>query len=97
LRGQQVTDEPKREGSVVVHHAGTSTEALIIRGLLESAGIRSPASVSSDPFPLREPPEGMQGTEIVVLESQAEEARRIIADYLDDSEIAGLDGSATPE
>lgn len=92
-----MAEESAEERSVVVHHAGTSTEAIIIRGLLESAGIRSPVAPSSDPFPLREVPEGMQGTEVVVLESQAEEARRIIEDYLDDSEIAGLDGSATPE
>jgi hypothetical protein len=36
---------------------------------------------------MREPPKGMPGVDIVVLESQAAEARSIIADYLDDSEI----------
>ncbi len=70
------------ERTVVVHTAGTWTEAMVIRGLLESAGFISPGSVSSDPFPLREPPEGSHGTEIVVLESHAEEARRVIAEYL---------------
>ena len=82
-----MSDEPTREKAVVVHIAGTWTEAEVIRGLLESGGIASPASTTTDPFPMREPPEGIHGLEIVVLESQAEEARSIIADYLDDSEI----------
>jgi hypothetical protein len=82
-----MSDQPTREKTVLVHTAGTTTEAEVIRGLLESAGIASPGSVSSDPFPMREPPKGMPGVDIVVLESQAAEARSIIADYLDDSEI----------
>jgi len=61
------------------------TEAIVIRGLLQSAGIASPGSVSTDPFPLREPPEGTHGTEIVVLESHADEARRLIAEYVRDN------------
>lgn len=77
MRGK---NQPER--TVQVHTAGSWTEAVVIRGLLESAGIASPGSVSTDPFPLREPPEGTHGTEIVVLESHADEARRIIADYL---------------
>jgi hypothetical protein len=91
-----VADEPTRERSVVVHQAATTTEAMIIRGLLESSGIASPGSTSSEPFPMREPPQGMHGVEIVVLESQAEEARRIIQDYLDDSEIQALDDGSEP-
>ncbi len=75
-------EEPTREPVVVVHEAGTWTEALVIRGLLESAGIESPASTSTDPFPMREPPKGIHGVEILVLESQAEDARHIIAEYL---------------
>jgi hypothetical protein len=55
---------------------------MVIRGLLESEGMRSPGSVSTDPFPLREPPEGTHGVEIYVLESQMEKARRIIAEHL---------------
>ena len=69
------------ERSVLVHQAGTSTEAVVIRGLLESAGIASPGSAGSDPFPMREPPEGFRDTDIVVLESQAEDARRVISEY----------------
>jgi hypothetical protein len=72
--------EPER--TVVVHTAGTWTEAVVIRGLLESAGITVLNAVSTDPFPMREPPKGPHGTEILVLKSQTEEARRLIEDYL---------------
>lgn len=88
-----MADEPTRERTLIIHQAGSSTEAMIIRGLLESAGITSPASTTTDPFPLNEPPKGTHGVEIVVLESQAEDARRIIEDYLDDSEISPAEGS----
>jgi hypothetical protein len=71
-----------KEKSVVVHTAGTMAEAMVIRALLESAGIRSPGSISSDPFPLRESPEGTHGEEIVVMESEADLAKEIIAEYL---------------
>jgi hypothetical protein len=67
---------------VVVHQAGSWTEAVVIRGLLRSGGIDSPPSTSTDPFPMRKPPKGTHGVEILVLQSQAEEARQIIADYL---------------
>lgn len=77
-----MTDDPTNENVVVVHYAGTWTEAMVIRGLLESAGIASPASTFTDPYPLRESPKGTHGAEIQVLASQAEEARKIIADYL---------------
>ncbi len=77
-----MADQAERERFVVVHEAGSWAEALVIRGLLESAGIASPPSTATDPFPLRQPPKGMHGVEILALESQAEDARRIIADYL---------------
>jgi len=79
-----VSEEPTRERVVVVHQAGSWTEAVVIRGLLRSVGIDSPASTSMDPFPMREPPKGTHGVEILVLESQADEARRVIAEYLAD-------------
>jgi hypothetical protein len=75
-------DHPAAERAVVVHTADNPIEAMVIRGLLESAGIVSPGSVSTDPFPLHEVPEGSHGVEIVVLEPRAEEARKVIADYL---------------
>ena len=71
-----------RERVVVAHTAATATEAMVIRGLLESAGIHSPGFDSSEPFPLNEPPEGAHGSEIYVLESQAKEAQRLIAEYV---------------
>ncbi len=77
-----MTKEPIHERIVVVHQAGSWTEAVVIRGLLRSYGIESPASTSTDPFPMRKPPKGTHGVEILVLESQADEARRIIAEYL---------------
>ena len=89
-------EQPTRERTVIVHQAGTWTEALVIRGLLESAGIASPAPTSTDPFPLREPPQGTHGVEIIVLESQAEDARCIISEYLASAESIELNESAEP-
>ena len=77
-----MNESTAREKIVVVHVAATSSEAMVIRSLLESAGVASPDRAPHDPFPLREPPKGMPGVEIFVLSSQADEARRIIADYL---------------
>ena len=91
-------NEINRERTVVVHTAGSSTEAMVIRGLLESAGIASPGSVSTDPFPMREAPEGFHEPEILVLESQEEIARRIIADYLaSDQGLEATDSEKPPE
>ena len=96
--GQQVSEKSDREKTVLVHQAGTSTEAMVIRGLLESAGIASPGSAGSDPFPMREPPEGFRDSDIVVLESQAEDARRVIADYLtSDESIQIEDAGDSPQ
>ncbi|MFY9804093.1 MAG: hypothetical protein WA211_05995 [Candidatus Acidiferrales bacterium] len=77
-----MTEEYSNERVVVAHTAESSTEAMVIRSLLESAGIASPGSVSSDPFPIPENPEGPHNLEIQVLESQADEARKVIAEYL---------------
>ena len=80
---------------VIVHHAGTSTEAMVIRGLLESGGIKLPDFSPGEPFPMHTPPAGMTDGDIVVLASQADEAKRIIAEYLASSE--GLEIESTPE
>ncbi|MGH9814735.1 MAG: hypothetical protein ACRD6I_01515 [Candidatus Acidiferrales bacterium] len=80
--------------TVVVHLAGTATEAVVIRGLLESAGISSPAPTTLDPFPLRENPSGTRGVEIMVLESQAEQARRVIAEHAASAEPRERDGES---
>ncbi|HUO33432.1 MAG TPA: hypothetical protein VMU43_00430 [Candidatus Acidoferrum sp.] len=82
-----MNDPAERDKVVNIHTAGTIAEAMVIRSLLESAGILSPDPIVSDPFPLREPPEGTHGVEIYVLESKAAEAEKIISEYLhsDDS------------
>jgi hypothetical protein len=74
-----------REKVVVAHVAGNTEEAMVIRGLLASAGIDSPGSSSSDPFPMSEPLDASHGVDVLVLESQAEEARRLIAEYVKDN------------
>ena len=74
-------EEYSNERVVIAHVAENATEALVIRGLLESAGIQSPGSISTDPFPIPENPEGPHNVEIFVLESQVDEARKIIAEY----------------
>jgi hypothetical protein len=77
-----MTDENHSERMVVAHTAESATEAMVIRSLLESAGIETPDAVSADPFPIPENPEEPHNLEIRVLESQADEARKIIAEYL---------------
>jgi hypothetical protein len=76
-----MTEDHVNEALVVAHVAENATEAMVIRGLLQSAGIDSPGSVSSDPFPIPENPEGPHGTEIFVLESQVEKAREVIEEF----------------
>jgi hypothetical protein len=68
--------------------AENATEALVIRGLLQSKGIQSPGSVSTDPFPIPENPEGPHNVDIFVLESQADEARKIIAEYQSANDVS---------
>lgn len=84
-----------KERAVLVHTAESIPEAMVIRGLLESAGIRSPGSVSSTPFPVSESPTGGRGVEIYTLESQAEEARTLIEEYLrGDADDSGEDSAS---
>jgi hypothetical protein len=80
---EQMNDQHRGEEkeTVVVHRAQSWTEAVVIRGLLESAGIDSPPLTRTDPFPMSEPPADFPGVEILVRESQVEEARRIVAEY----------------
>jgi hypothetical protein len=66
------------EKLVKVFESEEETEALVVKGLLESAGIESdisPISLTQYAFP------NIGGTLIVVREEDAEEARRLIADY----------------
>lgn len=80
-----MTQEPRNERAVTVYTAGSEPEAMVIRSLLESAGISLPAQVSPDPFPLTDANwsrGSLHGVEIYVFESQHEEAREIIEEYL---------------
>jgi len=77
-----MSEEHSNERVVVAHVAESATEAMVIRSLLESAGVATPGSVSTDPFPIPEDPENPHNLEILVLESQADEARKVIAEYL---------------
>lgn len=87
-----------QEKTVVIHSAGSATEAMVIRGLLESAGISAPGSSSTtDPFPMAEPGEGFHGSDVIVLESQADAARRIIADYQKSNEGIEIENPESPE
>jgi len=72
--------ERKDDKLVKVFEAPTITEATVVRGLLQSAGIFAPDFESAEPFALHDPPQGWHDAEIWVPESQAEEARRVIAE-----------------
>jgi hypothetical protein len=87
-----------REKVVVAYAAGNAEEAMVIRGLLESNGIESPGSGSTDPFPVSEPLDGGHGVDIFVLESQADEARKLIEEYLkDNADSSSSDSSDSAE
>lgn len=80
-----------QERVVVAYAAGNAEEAMVVRGLLASNGIDSPGSASTDPFPMSEPLDGSHGVDVLVLESQADEARKLIAEYLKDNASSSLD------
>jgi hypothetical protein len=92
-----MSEDHVEEALVVAHVADNATEAMVIRGLLQSAGIDSPGSVSSDPFPIPENPEGPHGTEIFVLESQVEAARKVIEEYTKSDTILEQESEESPE
>jgi len=76
-RANQGRPDPN-EKLVKVFDAGQESEALVVKGLLESAGIDTDMTAldaSQDTFP------GVGGTIILVREKQAEEARRVIEEY----------------
>ena len=77
------------ERVVVAYTASTAAEAMVVRGLLESSGIHSPSFEAANPFPTNESHEGMHGAEVYVLESEAAEARRIIAEHLRENTSSG--------
>jgi hypothetical protein len=92
-----MSEDHVNEELVVAHVADNVTEAMVIRGLLQSAGIDSPGSISSDPFPIPENPEGPHGTEIFVLESQVEEARKVIEEYTKSDTLLEQESDESPE
>lgn len=74
---QQPRPDPN-EKLVKVFESEEETEALVVKGLLESAGIESdvaPLSLTQYAFP------NIGGTLIVVREEDADQARRLIAEY----------------
>ena len=88
-----MTTHNEGERVVVAYTAQSQAEAMVIRGLLQSNGILSPDPVAADPFPMNEPPEGTLGTEIYVLESRADEARRIIKAFRTDDTASAAKAS----
>ena len=76
-----------REKLVKVFDSERESEALIVSGLLESAGIDSDVTstdAAQDMFP------GVGGSVILVREDQADEARRIIEEYRQSDETAEI-------
>jgi Putative prokaryotic signal transducing protein len=89
--GQQSAPDPN-ENLAKVFGSEQESEALVVKGLLESAGIDSDltsGSMVQDAFP------GLGGMIILVREEDAELARKVIAENLqpdvDDDETAEID------
>ena len=89
----EVQPRPDPNGKLVkVFEAEEETEALVVKGLLETAGIESdlaPISLTQYAFP------NVGGTLILGREEDSEAAQRLIADYQqtpsDDDETAEID------
>ena len=89
---------PDPNGKLVkVFEAEEEREALVVKGLLETAGIESdlaPISLTQYAFP------NVGGTLILVREQDSEAAQRLIADYKqapsDDDETAEIDAIEDP-
>jgi Putative prokaryotic signal transducing protein len=85
-----------KERLVRVFDAAQESEALVVRGLLDSNGIESltqPVDLEQDLFPVG-------GVAILVREEQADEARELIAAYRQEkpvSEDEELSEEAAPE
>jgi len=85
------------EKLVKVFDTEQEAEAMVVQGLLESAGITSDLKaidVAQDPFP------GLGGVQLFVSEVDAEEATRVIESYrkspLADDETAEITGPQSP-
>ena len=70
------------EAIVAVHTCRSWTEAVVVRALLESAGIAATELGVGNPSPMPDLAPILYGIEIYVLESHADRARQMIAEYL---------------
>jgi hypothetical protein len=89
---EQVQPDPNEE-LVRVFDTQQESEALVVQGLLQSAGIESEVTAidaAQDVFP------GVGGTIILVREEDAAEARRVIAESQALSEVDDTDVSTGP-
>ncbi len=75
---QQLKPKAAGEPFIVVYEAESPVEAMVLRGLLVSAGIESPQPTPSDPFPLPGGNELTSDTSILARASRAEDARKLI-------------------
>jgi len=90
----QTRQAPSPRAKLVrVFDSERESEALIVSGLLESAGIDSDVT-STDAAQNIYP--GVGGSVILVREDQADEARRIIEEYRQSDETADVDVSEEP-
>jgi hypothetical protein len=76
---QQSKATPSGEPFVVVFEAEDASEAIVLRSLLESAGLESPQPSFTDPFPGAFSNLFTRDTSILARASHAEEARQLIA------------------
>ncbi len=81
---EKTTPDPD-EKLVKVFETEQESEALVVKGLLDSAGIESDLTspLSQDPFP------GLGGTNILVREDDAEKARNLIAESRQSTPASG--------
>jgi hypothetical protein len=89
---EEVQPNPNEE-LVRVFDTQQESEALVIQGLLQSAGIEAEVTAidaAKDIFP------GVGGTIVLVREEDADEARRVIAESQELSEMDDADVSAGP-
>jgi len=77
-----MSERTSKEPMALAYTTATATEAIVVRGLLESAGIYAPNPDAAEPFPFNEPSELTHSTDIYVAASRVDEARKIIEDYL---------------
>ena len=71
--------------TTVVHHATSPSEALVVKGVLEQAGIRVTIPDSNTPLPgvdltPSNTTDGVVGCEVMVAASDAERARQALRD-----------------